>query len=227
MIVSRGTLRTFLELAAAIAPQGAKHFIYRRCFGWEIHPTARFGMSLLAVDHLVAEQGVRVSHLNVFKGCELVHLGREAHIGPLNWVTATPLSSALFPASPERRTRFVLGAEAAITTRHYISCNDEVVLGPFSVLGGLHSRILTHGPDLQTATQRTSSVHIGERALVTANCTLLAGASVPARSVIASGATVVGPLAEELVLYGGVPARRLKELSADIGFFTRERGDMG
>ena len=222
-----GALRKILEVVAAISPQRVKHLIYSRCFGWEVHPTARFGLSLLAVDHLVAEEGVEISHLNIVKGCELVLLGRGARIGPLNWVTATPLGSPLFSASPKRRPRLTLGAEASITTRHYVSCNDEVVLESFAVLGGLHSRVLTHGPHLDTATQRTSSVHIGARALVTANCTLLAGAVVPARSIIASGATVVGPLPDELVLYGGVPARRLKDLPEDLGLFTRERGDLG
>lgn len=226
MIARRGVIRKILEVAAVVAPQRVKHLIYIRCFGWEVHPTARFGMSLLAVDHLVAEEGVEVSHLNIFKGCELVRLGRGAHIGPLNWVTATPLCSPLFQASPERRPRLTLGAEAGITTRHYVSCNDEVVLGPFAVLGGLHSRVITHGPDLNTATQRTSSVQIGAWALVTANCTLLAGAIVPARSIVASGATVVGPLRDELVLYGGLPARRLKDLPEDLGLFTRARGDL-
>jgi len=224
MIVRKGALRKTLQVAAAIAPQGVKHLIYRRCFGWEVHPTARFGVSLLAVDHLVAEEGVRVSHLNLIKGCALVHLGRGALIGPLNWVTALPLASPLFPASPERRPQLTLGAESGITTRHWISCNDEVAIGEFAVLGGLHSRVITHGPDLRTATQRTAPVRIGARALVTANCTLLAGAIVPARSIVASGATVVGPLPDELVLYGGVPARRLKDLPEDLGLFTRERG---
>lgn len=226
LIARRGILRQVLEVVAVIAPQRVKHLIYQRCFGWEVHRTAYFGLSLFAVDHLVAEEGVKVSHLNIFKGCEQVHLGRGAQIGPLNWVTAAPLASRLFPASPGRRTRLTLGEEASITTRHYVSCDDEVVLGPFAILAGLHSRVLTHGPDLRTATQRTASVHIGERSFVGANCTLLAGAVVPGRCVVASGATVVGRLPAELVLYGGVPARRIKDLPADIGLFTRADGFM-
>ena len=82
---------------AAAAPQPIKHIIYRRVFGWDIHPTARFGFSLIAVDHLSAAEGVIVWPLNVIKGCDEVRLGVRAGVGPMNWISSPPRSAGLFP----------------------------------------------------------------------------------------------------------------------------------
>ena len=46
----------------------------------------------------------------------------------------------------------------------------------------------------------------------------------PPRCIVAGGATVPGPLGEELTLYGGTPARKLKDLPEDAALFHRERG---
>jgi acetyltransferase-like isoleucine patch superfamily enzyme len=222
MAVTTPRLRAILQVIAVIAPQRVKHLIYRRFLGWDIHPTAHFGLSLIAVDHLVAAEGVQVSHFNLIKGCDEVRLGVRAEIGPFNWISSP--RRGLFPASPDRRRRLVVADEAGITMRHYISCSDEVMLEPFAVLGGLHSRIVTHGPDWQTATQQTSPVRIGHHTIVATNTTMLAGSSVPPRCIVGAGATIVGPLPDELAIYGGTPARKLKDLPSDAGLFTREHG---
>ena len=137
MPVRSQRLRWMFALLAAAAPQPIKHTIYRRVFGWDIHPAARFGLSLIAVDHLSAAEGVIVSHLTVIKGCDEVRLGVRAIVGPLNWISSPPRSAGLFPYAPGRRPRLVLGDEAAITTRHILYCDDEVVIEPYAVLAGL------------------------------------------------------------------------------------------
>lgn len=224
MAIKSQRLRMVLAVAAAAAPQSAKHFIYRRLFGWDIHPTARFGLSYIDVDRLSAAEGVVVSHLNVIKGCDEVRLGVRATVGPLNWITSPPRSAGFFPASPQRRPGFVLGDEAAITTRHILYCSDEVVIEPYAVLGGLRSLIVTHGPDYVTARQLTAPVRIGHHSIVATSSTVLAGTVVPPYSIVAAGSTVAGPLPEDFTLYGGTPARKIKKLPEDAAFFHRERG---
>ena len=224
MPVRSQLLRWMFAVFAAAAPQPIKHIIYRRVFGWDIHPTARFGFSLIAVDHLSAAEGVIVWPLNVIKGCDEVRLGVRAGVGPMNWISSPPRSAGLFPNSPERRPRLVLGDEAAITTRHVIYCADEVVIEPYAILGGMRSQVITHGPDYMAGCQRTAPIRIGHHSIVATGCTLLAGSSVPPRCIVAGGATVPGPLGEELTLYGGTPARKLKDLPEDAALFHRERG---
>jgi len=211
-------------VAAAVAPQPVKRLIYQRIFGWDIHPTAHFGLSLINVEHLSAGEGVAVSHLNMIKGCDHVHLGVRATIGPLNWITSPPRSAGLFPHSPDRRPGFVLGDEAAITTRHILYCSDEIVIEPYAVLGGLRTLIVTHGPDYMTCRQLTAPVRIGHHSIVAASCTMLAGSSVPPRCIVAAGTTVPRPLEDELSIYAGTPAHKVKQLPENAEFFHRERG---
>ncbi|OBA86505.1 hypothetical protein A5642_22460 [Mycolicibacterium mucogenicum] len=224
MAIKSPRLRMTFAVAAAVAPQRVKHFIYRRVFGWEIHPTAHFGVSLINVDHLSAAEGAEVSHLNMIKGCDHVLLGVRATIGPLNWITSPPRSAGFFPASPDRRPGLDLGDEAAITTRHILYCSDEVVIEPYAILGGLRSLVVTHGPDYITCRQLTAPVRIGHHSIVAASCTLLAGSAVPPRCIVAAGTTVPRALDDELTLYAGTPARKVKKLPEDAGLFHRKLG---
>lgn len=226
MPVRSRRLRWIFALLAVAAPQPIKHAIYRRILGWDIHPTARFGLSIIAVDHLSAGEDAKVGHLTVIKGCDEVSLGVRSTIGPMNWITSPPRSAELYPNSPDRKPRLILGDEAAIVTRHILYCDDEIVIEPYAILAGLRSQIVTHGPDYMAGCQRTAPVRIGHHSFVSTSCTLLAGSSVPPRSIVAGGATVAGPLVEELRLYGGTPAREIKKLPEEAMLFHRERGYM-
>lgn len=224
MPVKSRRLGWMFALLAVATPQPIKHAIYRRILGWDIHPTARFGFSLIAVGHLSAGEDAKVGHLTVIKECDEVRLGVGSMIGPFNWITSPPRSPEMFPYSPGRRPRLVVDDEAAITTRHIVYCSDEVVIEPYAILGGLRSQIVTHGPDYMTGCQRTAPVRIGHHSIVATSCTMLAGSSVPPRCIVAGGTTVAGPLLEELTLYGGTPARALKKLPEEAELFHREHG---
>lgn len=224
MVITSQRLRWVVAVVAAVAPQRVKHLLYRRLFGWDIHPTAHFGYSLILVDHLCAAEGVSVSHLNVIKGCDEVKLGVRAFIGALNWITSPPRSAGFFPHAPNRRPRFELGDEAGVSTRHAVYCVDEVVIEPYAILGGIRSVIITNAPDYEMGRQRTAPVRIGHHSIVGTCCTLLAGSSVPPRCIVGGGAVVSGPLAEELAIYGGVPARKIKALPEDSRLLHRELG---
>jgi hypothetical protein len=224
MAIKSQRVRMVFAVIAAAAPQTVKHVIYRRIFGWDIHPTARFGLCLINVDRFSAAEGSVVSHLTLIKGCDEVRLGVRATVGPMNWITSPPRSAGFFPHSPDRRPGFFLGDEAAITTRHIVYCSDEVVIEPYAVLGGLRSLVVTHGPDYVTARQLTAPVRIGHHSIVAASSTVLAGTVVAPCSIVAAGSTVAGHLAEEFTLYGGTPARKIKKLPEDAAFFHRELG---
>ncbi len=213
-----------VAVLAAMLPQRLKRLVYRHLFGWSVDSSAVIGCSLFLVRRLVVEENVRVSHGNVFKGCELVHLGAGADIGAFNWISAPPLSSGAFPNSRRRHPAFIMGRESAVTMRHVIDCSDEVKLGAFSTLGGMRSQVVTHAIDLDHSAQITMPVAVGERSMIFTGCTLLAGSVVPERSVVAGGAVVAGPLHEECYLYGGVPARPIKPLDPASKYFTRTAG---
>jgi serine acetyltransferase len=194
-------------------------------FGYDLHPTSRLGLSLFMPEHLVMREGARIGHLNVCRRVDRVELGEHIIIGQWNWITGTPLDDPVFYRdSAGRRAEFVMGAHSTITSRHYIDCADRVSIGEYTSIGGVRSVIFTHGADLVNARQAAKPVSIGAYVLVRTGSTLLPGSSIPDKSVIAAGAVVTGPLEKPLYLYAGLPARPIRELPPDLGYFHRARG---
>lgn len=219
----RRIYRAAVGCLAAISPQGFKRFIYQHCFGWSIDPAAQIGYSLILVDHLLMEAGSAISHGNILKGCDYVRLGRGAGIGMFNWISAPSVHAGGLPKA--RSPRLLLGSNAKITNRHLIDCSDLVELDDFAVVAGNRSQILTHGPQVETALQSTAPVRIGSHSIVFTGAILLAGSSIPSRCVVAAGAVVVGPLTDELTVYGGVPAAPIKRLPRDSAYFQIQSFD--
>jgi len=213
--------RTVVATFCVFMPQPLKRLLYRRLFGWHINPGSYIGFSYILVDKLVVEENVRILHGNVIKGCEYVHLHAYSRIGGFNWITAPPWGWATVNTrlSPDRKTHLIMGRNASILHRHFIDCSDSVTLGNGAVLAGYRSMIVTHSLDIETGRARTAPVMVGENSLVFAASVLVAGAVVPNRCVVAAGGVVTGQLPDELSLYGGVPARKIKKLSADSAFF--------
>lgn len=217
-------MRFLLAGLAALLPQRLKHLVYRKALGWDVHPTARIGCSFIYVDHAVIEAGVHMSHFNVIKNLEGLHLERDVAIGAFNWVSALPRGSSAFPHAPDRTPRLHMGPESAMTMRHVVDCSDQVTFEAMASLAGLRSQILTHSIDIHRNRQVTEPVVIGARSIVFANCTLLIGCRIPSRCVVAAGSTVNSGLVVELQVYGGSPARAVKALAADNAYISREKG---
>lgn len=89
-------MRTVLAAVATVLPQRPKHLLYRWYLKWDIDPTARIGCTFILVDRAVIGADVRVSHLNLFKGMELLQLDRGVTIGAFNWVSGPSRASAAF-----------------------------------------------------------------------------------------------------------------------------------
>ncbi|MCU1353198.1 MAG: wbbJ [Acidimicrobiales bacterium] len=217
-------MRLIIAVIAACLPQRAKHVIYRRFFHWDVHPTASIGCSLIHVDHLVVGEGVRISHLNMFRGLELLHFGAGAMVGAFNWVGAPARRPDFLAGSPDRRLELVLGKEASLTNRHVLDCSDRITIDDYAILGGIRCQVLTHSIDLSRSVQESKPVTIGARSLVLTGCILLPGAVVPPKSVVAAGAVVTGDLGDGPRLFGGVPAKPLRDIDPDGPFFQREHG---
>lgn len=200
-------------------PQTVKRALMTRFFDWTIDESATIGASLIMVSRLVLGPRCRISHGNVIKGCEKVILEEGARIGVLNWISSPPTD--LPDLKPGRRPHLSMGKESSIVNRHLIDCTDFVQLGDYAVLAGNRSQILTHEPSFVDRVVNTKPVAIGSHSVVFTSTILTAGASVPARSVVAAGAVVIPGLTEELKLYGGVPAKALKDLDAGSLHFQR------
>lgn len=193
--------------------------------GHEIEVDVRIGVNLFrGVDQLRLASGTRIGSFNVFRQLKEVDLARSSRIGSWNWFSASPDFAHL---KQDMFAVLRLKSHAAITSRHYVDCSGGVAIGSFSILAGQRSVVLSHGIDFESNEQRIRPVLIGDYCFVSTGCTLVSGTRISDQTVVAAGAVVSGQVGKNKIpsLWGGVPARFIKELSGD--YFTRTRGYVG
>jgi len=190
-----------------------------RFAGYSISAGAEIGPVVIwKVADFSAAAGSRIGAFNVFRDLNRVVVGSRATVGSWNWISAAVPFLSHLGATGE----LVLGEDSAITSRHYIDCSGGVEVGRFSIVAGQRSTILTHGIDFTTARQTSEQVKFGDYSFVSTNCTVLKGATLPSKSILAAGAVLsrAGQDNDRPGLWGGVPARWIK--SVDGHYFERE-----
>jgi acetyltransferase-like isoleucine patch superfamily enzyme len=217
-------MRRLLALLMVVLPSSLKRRIGRAVFGWEIHPTAYIGPSLILVSRLSMGPGASIGPLNVVRGIEELRLGQGAKIAERNWISGFPLGFAAFEHSPNRNPALILGRYAEITVGHKIDCSDRVELRDHAVVAGFQTTILTHSLDLVRDRHQTRPVEIGEHSAVMTDCILLSGTQVPAYCIVSAGSVVNTKLTEEHTFYSGNPARAERSLPETMAFFHRMDG---
>lgn len=217
--------RLFFSLLAMGLPWPLRRWVLNTCYGYKIHRTARLGWCLVLPRHLIMEEHACIGHLTVCVYLDLVHLKPHASIGKGNWITGFPTDSPeYFFHQSDRRAELIVGEHAAITNRHLIDCTQRVTIGRFSTFAGFRSQILSHSIDLEKNRQSSKPVTIGDYCFVGTDCVLLGGASLPSYSVLAAKSLVSKPLTGEYTLYGGIPARPIRNLPKNCRYFHRTTG---
>ena len=218
-------MRTLLMALSFVLPWPLRRWWLQTAFGFEIHPTARIGLAWVLPRRLVMEEHTRIGHLTVCKGLDLLHLKAHSLVGRGNWITGFPSGNTdFFAHQTDRRPELVLGEHAAITNRHLIDCTSSVTIGCFTTVAGFQTQLLTHSIDLKKSRQDSAPIRIGDYCFVGTNCVLLGGSALPDFSVLGAKSLLNKAHAETHRLYGGVPAKMLKELSKDLRYFTRKEG---
>ncbi len=218
-------MKNFLMLLSFLLPWPLRRRLLQRCFGFQIHPTARIGLAWVRPQRLVMEEGTYIGDLTICKNLDLIHLKAHSRIGRGNWITGFPPGHPKhFAHEAERRPELILGEHSAVTNRHLIDCTARVTVGKFATFAGFQSQILTHSIDLQTNRQSSAPVSIGDYCFVGTNCVILGGAVLPDFCVLAAKSQLATKLTEQCALYSGVPARFVQELSPEFGYFRRTEG---
>lgn len=212
-------------LFSLVLPWPFRRQMLRLCFGYQIARSARIGLAWVLPKRLVMEEGATIGNLTVCKNMDLVHMKAHSRIGRGNWITGFPSDpSPHFADEPDRRPELILGEHSAITNRHLIDCTSRVTIGRFTTFAGFRSQILTHTIDVEKCRQRSRPVTIGDYCFTGTDCVLLGGSSLPNCSVLAAKSLLNKAFTEELALYGGVPARKLRPLAKDSLYFHRPEG---
>jgi acetyltransferase-like isoleucine patch superfamily enzyme len=208
---------------ALFLPWRARRLVLQALLGYELHPEARIGFSLVAPGFLKLGRGAWIGHLTVCKGLDRMVLEEDARIGNLNWVTglSTDGGRGLFPHAEERRSEFILREGAAVTLRHLFDCNDRIEIGRFTTIGGYRTQALTHYIDVATSRQTCAPIEIDDYCYVATGCIMLPGSRLPAKSILSAGSLLNKSHSESGGVYGGVPARRLKDADPKAAYFSR------
>ena len=218
-------MNTLLRLFSLLLPWGLRRSFLEKQFGYSIHPTSRIGLAWIFPRRLVMEEGSRIGHLNLCKSIDLFHLGAHAVVGQLNWITGFPSgSSRHFAHQTDRSPELILEGHAGISSRHLIDCTARVRIGAFATVGGFRSQILTHSIDLSAGRQTAEPIDIGEYCFTGTNSVMLGGSALPHHSVLGAQSLLNKKWEEPYRLYGGVPAKPLKELPPEMEYFRRTEG---
>jgi acetyltransferase-like isoleucine patch superfamily enzyme len=208
-----------------ILPWPLKRWCLQRFFGFELDPSARIGLAWIFPRHLRMGKQSHIDHLAVAVHLDIVDVGNFSTIGRSTWITGHPPDSKdHFTHQPERRPKLILGEHSAILKRHYLDCTHEIRIGRFTTIAGHQSELLTHSLDILEARQDSKPIEIGDYCFMGTRCIVLGGARLPSRSVLAAGSVLAKAYEDSHSLYGGVPARRLKELPPEARYFHRTVG---
>ena len=209
-----------------ILPWRIKRWILNRFYKYDLHPKAHIGLSYIFPKHLVMEEGAVIGHLNVAIHLDNMVIGKNSSIARFNWITCFPTGtdSRHFSHQIDRVSRLIIGEESAITKKHHIDCTNSIVIGKFVTIAGYASQFLTHSIDVYEGRQDSHPITIGDYVFVSTGVRVLGGAELPAHSVLAAGAVLTKSYTDEWKVYGGVPAKPIKDIPKNAKYFTRERG---
>lgn len=153
---------------------------------------------------------------NLFKGLSRVVMGNRVRIGRYNQISASPE----YQKYSDKVGVFIMRDVTLVTNRHYIDCSGQVIIDYHAAVGGLRTVMQSHEFDLVASHATVGRVVVGEFAMTGACCILLKDCTVPPYSVLAAG-TVMGKRRDGEMkrgLYGGVPARFIRELP-ELGWY--------
>lgn len=209
-------------MATALLPWPVRCALLNTVFRWQVHRSARIGLSLfVGVRRVRLGPRARIGHFTVFRDLQCLNLGADSTIGQWNWITAA--REILAASGRDGAGALLVGPHSAITSRHYFDCTGGIRVGAFTTVAGVRSTILTHQVNVYESRQTCRPVHIGDYCFVGSDVRITPGSSTADRCTIAMGSVVAGKLEEADILYGGVPARPIKELG-DAAYFCRTTG---
>lgn len=215
-----------LKIITVISPWPLKRLLLVQFFKYEIHPSARIGLSWIYPKKLVMEANAKIGHFNVAVHLDLVVIGAYSSIARGNWITgfSSGTDSKHFAHQKERQSNLIIGQHSAITKNHHIDCTNVIQIGNFVTIAGYSSQLLTHSINIELNIQDSHPITIGNYCFVGTAVTVLGGAVLPDYSVLGANSLLLKPFATPYRLYGGNPAKEIKELSQDFNYFNRDIG---
>lgn len=215
-----------LKIITVLLPWPLKRFVLVHFFKYEIHSSARIGFSWIYPKRLIMDLDSNIGNFNVAVHLHLMIIGKHSSIARGNWITGFPTNtdSKHFSHQRDRKSNLIIGEHSAITKKHHIDCTNMIQIGNFVTIAGYSSQLLTHSINIELNIQDSHPITIGDYCFVGTASTILGGASLPANSVLGANALLNKKFTVPYRLYGGNPAKEIKELSKNCKYFNRQKG---
>jgi acetyltransferase-like isoleucine patch superfamily enzyme len=215
-----------LKILTVLLPWPLKRMVLINVFKFDIDTKARIGLSWIFPQHLKMEAASSIGHFNVAVHLDLLVVGSFSTIVRGNWITGFPSNtdSKHFAHQKNRQSKLIIGKHSAITKNHHIDCTNLIQIGNFVTVAGYSSQLLTHSINIELNIQDSNSIAIGDYCFVGTASTILGGSVLPAYSVLGANSLLNKHFSAPYRLYGGNPAKEIKELDYNFKYFTRESG---
>lgn len=215
-----------LKIITILLPWPLKRFMLVQFFQYEIHPTARIGLSWIYPKKLIMDANSHIGPFNVAVHLDLISIGKYSGIVRSNWITGFPTNtkSKHFSHQKRRESNLIIGQHSAITKKHHIDCTNVIQIGNFVTVAGYSSQLLTHSINIEMNIQDSNPISIGDYCFVGTSSTILGGSTLPSFCVLGANSLLNKSFIIPYRLYGGNPAKEIKELSKNFKYFNREVG---
>ncbi len=219
-------MRKIINILVILLPWCLRRWVLVTFYKYDIHPAARIGLSYIYPKRLTMLHGSRIGHFNVAVHLDSISIGENSTISRGNWITgfATGTDSKHFSHDKERKSELIVGRESAITKDHHIDCTNSVLIGDFVTVAGYNSQFLTHSIDVYEGRQDSHSIVIGDYCFVSTGVKILGGSTLPSYCVLGAGAVLSKNYNAQWKLYGGVPAKPIKDIPMTAKYFSRSEG---
>lgn len=220
-------IKFLLVLLIGLLPAStAKNRLLNR-LGHQIDPTAIID-PVIILKVLRIEIGAR-THVwsgNVIRNLRGLRMGADCTIMRWNSVSAIPAFRRTEGADPMTVGILSMGDQVLITKGHNVDCSGGVIMGNWSAIAGKETLVYSHAYDPSKHVLACALTRVGTNGFLAARTTLAAGATLPDYSVLAMGGVLMPGATKTKMLYGGVPAKPIRDIS-DWALMTVQQTQSG
>lgn len=218
-------IKALLLLFAGLLPASAVKNRLLTMLGHQIHPTA-------IIDPVILFKIIRIeigsrTHIwsgSIFRNLRGLRIGSDCTLMRWNKVSAVPTFRRTEGADPFTVGILSLGDHVLITKGHDLDCSGGVVMEDWSAIAGKETLVYSHAYDPSSHVLACAVTRIGKNSFIAARTTLAAGATLPDNSVLAMGGILMPGATKTHSLYGGVPAKPIRDISDWAMQSVQDRG---